>query len=114
LLGNSGQASLSNPDENATAAEDDIIQQPEAENPDWYEGDISYLISQSEELDDIIISKNNTLSSVRSVRLTHLTLERKSRTRTPLPYYTTHLTQPDAAPNPQDAPDAAPNPQDAT
>lgn len=54
LLGNSGQASLSNPDENATAAEDDIIQQPEAENPDWFEGDISYLISQSEELDDII------------------------------------------------------------
>ena len=32
------------------------------------------------------ISKNNTLRSVRSVHLTHLTLERKLRTRTqPLP-----------------------------
>ena len=60
-----------------------------------------------------LISKNNTLGSVRSVRLTHLTLERKSRTRTQLPYHTTSLTQPDAAPNPQDAPDSAPNPQRA-
>ena len=60
------------------------------------------------------ISKNNTLRSVHSVHLTHLTLERKSRTRTQPPYHTTHLTQPDAAPNPQDAPDAAPNTQDAT
>jgi len=59
------------------------------------------------------ISKNNTLRSVRSVRLTHLTLERKSRTRTQPPYHTMCLTQPDAAPNPQDAPDAAPNPQNA-
>ena len=60
------------------------------------------------------ISKNNTMRSVHSVHLTHLTLERKSRTRTQPPYHTTHLTQPDAAPNPQDAPDAAPNTQDAT
>jgi len=59
-----------------------------------------------------VISKNNTLRSVRSVRLMHLTLKRKSRIRMQPPYHTTHLTQPDAAPNPQDAPDAAPNPQD--
>ena len=59
------------------------------------------------------ISKNNILRSVRSVHLTHLTLEPKSRTRTQPPYHTTHLTQPDAAPDPQDAPDAAPDPQDA-
>jgi len=59
------------------------------------------------------ISKNNTLRSVRSVRLTHLTLERKSRTRTQPPYHTMRLTQPDAAPNPHDAPDAAPDPQNA-
>jgi len=50
---------------------------------------------------------------VPSVRLTHLTLERKSRTRTEQPYHTMRLTQPYAAPNPQDAPDAAPNPQNA-
>jgi len=44
----------------------------------------------------------------------HLTLKRKSRIRMQPPYYhTTNLTQPDAAPNPQDAPDTAPNPQDA-
>ena len=49
------------------------------------------------------ISKNNTLRSVRSVHLTHRTLERKSRTRTQPSYHTTHLTQPDAAPNTQDA-----------
>jgi len=61
----------------------------------------------------IFISKNNTLRSLHSVHLTHVTLERKSRTRTQSPYHTTHLTQPDAAPDPQDAPDAAPNPQDA-
>ena len=59
------------------------------------------------------ISKNNILRSVRSVHLTHLMLERKSRTRTQPPYHTTNLTQPDAAPDPQDAPDAAPDPQDA-
>ena len=59
------------------------------------------------------ISKNNTLRSVRSGHLTHWTLERKSRTRTQPSYHTTHLTQPDAAPNTQDAPDAAPNTQDA-
>ena len=62
----------------------------------------------------IPISKNNTLRSVRSVRLTHLTLERKSRTKTQPPYHTMRLTQPDAAPNPEDAPDAAPHLQDAT
>jgi len=60
------------------------------------------------------ISKNNTFRSVRSVRLTHLTLELKSRIRTQPPYPTTHLTLPDAACNPQDAADAAPNTQDAT
>jgi len=60
------------------------------------------------------ISKNNTMRSVHSVHLTHLTLERKSRTRTQPPYHTTHLTQSDAAPNPQDVPDAAPDTQDAT
>ena len=53
------------------------------------------------------------MRSVRSVRLTHLTLERKSRTRTQPPYHTMRLTQPDTAPNPQDALDAAPNPQNA-
>jgi len=58
------------------------------------------------------ISKNIILHSVRSVHLTHLTLERKSRTRTQRPYHTTHLMQPDAALNPQDPPDVAPNPQD--
>ena len=62
----------------------------------------------------LFISKNITLRSVHSVHLTHRTLERKSRTRTPPPYHTTHLTQPDAAPNPQDGPGAAPNTQDAT
>jgi len=61
----------------------------------------------------IYISKNNTLRSVRSVRLMHLTLKRKSQIRMQPPYHTTHLTQPDAVPNPQDAPDAAPNPQGA-
>ena len=61
----------------------------------------------------VYISKNIALHSVRSVRLTHLTLERQSRIRTQPPYHTTHLTQPDAAPNPQDAPDAAPHPQGA-
>jgi len=61
----------------------------------------------------VSISKNNTLRSVRSVHLTHWTLERKSRTRTQPSYHTMHLTQPDAAPNTQDAPDAAPNTQDA-
>jgi len=60
------------------------------------------------------ISKNNTFRSVHSVHLTHQTLVRKSRTRTQPPYHITHLTQPDAAPNSQDAPDAAPNTQDAT
>jgi len=60
-----------------------------------------------------IISKNNTLRLVRSVHLTHLTLKRKSRIRTQLPYHTSHLTHSDAAPNSQDAPDAAPNPQNA-
>ena len=59
------------------------------------------------------ISKNITLRSVRSVHLTHLTLERKSGTRMEPPYHTMHLTQPDATPNPQDAPDAAPSTQDA-
>jgi len=58
------------------------------------------------------MSKNIILRSVRSVHLTHQTLERKSRTRTQGPYHTTHLTQSDAAPNLQDAPDVAPNPQD--
>jgi len=47
------------------------------------------------------------------MRLTHLTLKCKSRTRTQPPYHTTSLTQPDGAPNPQDATDAAPNPQNA-
>jgi len=51
---------------------------------------------------------------VRSVRLMHLMLERKSRIRTQPPYHTTHLTQPDTARNPQEAPDVAPNTQDAT
>jgi len=59
------------------------------------------------------ISKNNTLRSVRSVHLTHLTLKRKSRIRTQPPNYTSHLTHPDAVPNSQDGPDAAPNPQNA-
>ena len=59
------------------------------------------------------ISKNITLCSVRSVHLTHLTLERKSGTRTQPPYHTMHLTQPDRTPNPQDTPDAAPSTQDA-
>jgi len=58
------------------------------------------------------ISKNITLGSVRSVHLTHLTLERKSGTRTQPPYHAMHLTQPDVTPNPQDTPDAAPNTQD--
>jgi len=73
------------------------------------------MVQTDTELDqNLDISKNNTLRSVHSVHLTHLTLERKSRTRTQPPYHTTHLTQLDAAPNPQDAPDAAPNTQDAT
>ena len=59
------------------------------------------------------ISKNITLRSVRSVRLTHRTLERKLETMTQAPYHTMHLTQPDAILNPQDAPDAAPSTQDA-
>jgi len=62
---------------------------------------------------NISIIKHIILLSKRSVHLTHLTLELKSRIRTQRPYHTTHLTQPDAAPNPQDAPDVAPNPQDA-
>jgi len=59
------------------------------------------------------ISKNIILRSVRSMHLTHLTLERQSRIRTQRPYHTTHQTQPDAGPNTHDAPDAAPNTQDA-
>ena len=62
----------------------------------------------------LFISNNNTWHSVHSVHQTPLMLECKSRTRTQPPYHTTHLTQPDAAPNPQDAPDTAPNTQDAT
>jgi len=62
---------------------------------------------------NISISKNITLRSVRSVRLTQLTLERKSQIRTQLPYHTMHLRQPDAIFNPQDTRDAAPNTLDA-
>jgi len=50
---------------------------------------------------------------VRSVHLTHLTLVRKSGTRTQPSYHTMYLTKPDITPNPQDAPDAAPSTQDA-
>jgi len=74
----------------------------------------SYRVIKLKHLLTINISNNNTLRSVRSMHLTHPTLERKSRTRTQPPYHTTHLTQPDAAPDPQDVPDAVPNTQDAT
>jgi len=60
------------------------------------------------------ISKNHTLLSVHFVPLTHLMLERKVRIRRQPPYHNTHLTQPNPAPNTQDAPDAAPNTQDST
>jgi len=76
-------------------------------------GFVGVLVLNSSKPGGQYISKNITLHSVRSVRLTHLPLERQSRIRTQPHYHTTHLTQPDAAPNPQDAPDAAPNPQDA-
>ena len=59
------------------------------------------------------ISKNNTLHSERPLRQTHRTPERQLRFRTQQPYHTTHLMQPGAAPNTQDAPGAAPNTQDA-
>jgi len=60
----------------------------------------------------MFISKNIALHSVRSVRLTHLTLERESQIGTQPRNHTTHLMQPDTAPNTQNASDAAPNAQD--
>ena len=60
----------------------------------------------------LYICKGVTLQSVRSVGLTHQTLERKSRIRTQPPNHTTYLMQPDTLSNSQHAPDAAHDTQD--
>jgi len=61
---------------------------------------------------EVYISNNITLGSVRSVRMTDMTLKIKSRIRTQPLTHTMHLMQLDAPPNPQDALDVEPNSQD--